>query len=72
MNQCSYCKIKFPKLWQCTRCEKVFYCSTKCQHDDWSKHKQNCHVIIYDPIPVHELVSAPSYNIYKVNGQFML
>ena len=30
------------RLWKCAVCGTAKYCSTKCQRDDWNKHKKNC------------------------------
>eukprot|EP00956_Cyclotella_meneghiniana_P016263 scaffold25596_cov74-Cyclotella_meneghiniana.AAC.2 len=30
------------KLMLCSVCGSAKYCSTKCQRDDWNKHKENC------------------------------
>lgn len=37
---CSICHKK--SSLKCSRCSKVFYCSTTCQKDDWPKHKIKC------------------------------
>lgn len=29
---------------RCNRCLKIFYCSRKCQKQDWENHKKNCNV----------------------------
>ena len=46
---CSYCKNDSVKCVQC-RCELVFYCSAKCQVEDWSGHKSVCRKIQ----PIHK------------------
>ncbi|XP_045190231.2 uncharacterized protein LOC123547308 [Mercenaria mercenaria] len=40
-NLCAYCSRQgcFQK---CSRCKDKFYCSTKCQRNDWSSHKGTC------------------------------
>lgn len=41
---CNRChnKSKPQDLLWCSRCKMTFYCSTKCQHDDWVEHKKWC------------------------------
>jgi hypothetical protein len=29
-------------LKRCSRCHRVYYCSTECQRSDWSQHKVIC------------------------------
>ena len=33
---------KNKNLQRCSTCKLVYYCSRKCQVDDWKKHKKNC------------------------------
>ena len=39
--KCRRCR-KESKLMKCAVCEKVKYCSAKCQKDDWKRHKVFC------------------------------
>jgi len=39
---CGSCKSKKKKLMACGGCKSVYYCSVKCQHDVWEKHKVEC------------------------------
>ena len=39
---CAACKKIAPNLKRCGRCRVVNYCSAKCQHADWAKHKTSC------------------------------
>ena len=39
---CGSCKSKKKKLRACAGCKSVYYCSVKCQHDVWEKHKVEC------------------------------
>ena len=43
-NKCKRCNAtrSEKKLSKCSRCGKVYYCSKKCQKDDWDEHKKNC------------------------------
>jgi MYND finger len=45
---CATCKIggNFRKLSTCSGCKSVSYCSSKCQKDDFVKHKQICDPIL--------------------------
>ena len=38
--KCNYIQINKNK--KCKKCQKVYYCSRKCQKEHWSKHKINC------------------------------
>jgi hypothetical protein len=38
-----FCEVCFkPTQQKCTKCEKVFYCSIRCQKKDWKVHKLIC------------------------------
>ena len=40
---CSNCKRTTEKMKRCSRCHRVYYCSSFCQLVDWSNaHKKNC------------------------------
>jgi len=36
------------KLLTCSRCKQALYCNTKCQKQDWTRHKQECKNIPID------------------------
>lgn len=40
-NTCAQCP-KVTELKKCSRCKKVWYCSTTCQKKDWNSHKKVC------------------------------
>ncbi len=40
-NKCNATRSE-KKLSKCSRCGKVYYCSKKCQKDDWDEHKKKC------------------------------
>lgn len=41
VRECSTCKDH--GFWsQCSGCKKVYYCTTKCQREDWNFHKLRC------------------------------
>ena len=42
LSQCEVCCRKHHKMWKCTNCKGVLYCSRRCQKLHWSLHKQNC------------------------------
>lgn len=44
IDKCNNCKVtrSEKKLSKCSRCGKVYYCSKKCQKDDWDEHKGKC------------------------------
>ncbi|XP_077968501.1 uncharacterized protein LOC120344470 [Styela clava] len=42
MQACSFCGIKEKIMKRCVQCRIVFYCSRKCQIDDWKTHKLCC------------------------------
>ncbi len=39
---CDCCKKYFLTIQRCGRCKVTWYCSAKCQKDDWSTHKFVC------------------------------
>jgi len=39
---CFYCEKTTSNLKRCSRCHRVYYCSTECQRSDWSQHKVIC------------------------------
>lgn len=44
-NHCWHCGVypnKDNKFRKCGYCYKVWYCSQKCQQDDWCAHKRVC------------------------------
>lgn len=40
--KCNSCGISKPHMNRCSRCKSVYYCSKKCQVDNWSYHKKLC------------------------------
>ena len=48
INKCKYCKKRkkeAKKLYLCTKCFKVKYCSKHCQKRHWSMHKGRCRLL---------------------------
>lgn len=41
-ESCKACKTNNMKLYLCSRCRSVKYCSKECQKKDWTTHKHNC------------------------------
>lgn len=41
-NNCSKKETLTEKLSLCKACRQVYYCSEKCQKEDWKKHEQHC------------------------------
>jgi hypothetical protein len=44
-KECQRCKSvggENGKLFMCSGCNCTFYCSTKCQKEDWKSHKKEC------------------------------
>lgn len=42
---CGLCHINDTpeqRLKRCSKCQQIFYCSVKCQSDDWGNHKKTC------------------------------
>lgn len=39
-HKCAICDKEADK--KCSKCRQIFYCSVKCQRQDWQKHKQIC------------------------------
>lgn len=39
---CRFCKKVPQKIFQCSRCRSVHYCSRKCQEKDWKRHQSEC------------------------------
>ncbi|KAJ7784416.1 hypothetical protein B0H16DRAFT_1296474 [Mycena metata] len=43
-------------LMRCSRCKNRFYCSAKCQKNDWKEHQWNCSVLPVDDLPAATVV----------------
>lgn len=43
-GQCAVCHK--PATNGCSRCRLVYYCSEKCQHEDWARHRSECHSVL--------------------------
>ncbi|XP_041369193.1 histone-lysine N-methyltransferase SMYD3-like [Gigantopelta aegis] len=41
-KRCDSCFKNSDKLKRCTACSVVYYCSVKCQREDWIVHKEEC------------------------------
>lgn len=42
-HRCFNCDEDFSKMKMCSKCKVAFYCSRKCQKEDWVKgHKEKC------------------------------
>jgi len=39
---CNYCHNENIELFKCASCKCVYYCSKKCQKQDWKEHKEHC------------------------------
>lgn len=46
LNATNVCKECLSSKKKCGVCEQVFYCSKKCQQDDWPQHKTRCPLIL--------------------------
>ena len=42
-SHCAKCGVYNVKLYSCSQCGKVWYCSRKHQKKDWKLHKAECH-----------------------------
>ena len=40
--RCSVCMLAQKKMYRCSKCKIIQYCSTECQRKDWSSHKAKC------------------------------
>jgi hypothetical protein len=45
---CEICKTHNDKMYLCSKCKGVYYCSQNCQKQDWKRHKQNCDISYID------------------------
>ncbi len=43
ISVCSFCLRKPGRLFRCSDCKQLHYCSQSCQKSDWSEHKTECH-----------------------------
>lgn len=41
-KKCGNCNLVQTKMKKCGKCQETFYCSAKCQADDWKKHVKTC------------------------------
>lgn len=39
---CEVCLKNAKKLYSCSRCREIYYCSKNCQRIDWKEHKKRC------------------------------
>jgi hypothetical protein len=49
-KKCYYCKKTSQKLFYCSVCRYVRYCSSTCQHADWKIHKHECKFMVTNSI----------------------
>ncbi|KAJ6488956.1 hypothetical protein C8R45DRAFT_827101 [Mycena sanguinolenta] len=47
---------------RCSTCKNRFYCSARCQKNDWKQHKWNCSVL-----PVNGI---PAATVFEINDEF--
>merc|ERR1711970_1066237 len=45
---CFACEKRSCKLWRCSLCRSITYCSKKCQRKHWKVHKKKCQVFNRD------------------------
>merc|ERR1712126_21231 len=72
-RECTLCGI-FGKLKLCSRCKLVRYCSTKCQREDWKRHKSECAMADMAKLQLNEgeyLEIDPKKNPTKLEGDLV-
>lgn len=43
MDKCAVCSVTNERMFKCSQCRDIVYCSVVCQTHDWSRHKKhNC------------------------------
>ena len=62
-HTCSYCKKtdkgEKKRFKKCSKCQRSFYCSKRCQKKDWKSHGYYCHVYSHmDAVSTDILVFA--------------
>mmetsp|Transcript_26930 Transcript_26930/g.42078 ORF Transcript_26930/g.42078 Transcript_26930/m.42078 type:complete len:434 (-) Transcript_26930:33-1334(-) len=50
-STCAFCFSSVAPL-RCSACRSVNYCTVKCQHDDWERHKHDCTIGKKQSLPI--------------------
>ncbi|CAG8493713.1 2130_t:CDS:2 [Paraglomus occultum] len=45
-NTCSSCFVNDKRMFKCSKCSLIHYCSKQCQIDDWQNHQEECKAIV--------------------------
>ena len=65
-NYCNACSIKLDEsAKKCSKCKKVYYCSTACQKTNWKKHKIECTVAKKERVDLKDVVFMLGHSFIK-------
>lgn len=51
--QCQKTDSDTEKMYQCSKCKSVYYCSKECQIQHWKKHKKQCQLKLLQRVLIH-------------------
>ena len=68
---CAVCKTSI-NLNLCSNCKTTYYCSKKCQHQDWHRHKLECFAldtcpICFEPLTNNNFCQTKCYHRFHLN-----